>query len=538
MIDCSRNAVLKVEEVKKWIDLTSDLGYNCLQLYTEDTYEVNNEPYFGYMRGRYSKAELKEMDSYAKSKNMELIPCIQTLAHLNCIFRWPAYKRICDLEDVLLAEEERTYELIDNMFSTLAECFTTRRVNAGMDEAYFMFRGKYQTKNGYHDRTEVFIKHITRVAQIAAKYGFTMCIWSDMFFRIVAGNRYYATDANLNLDIISQIPSNVELCYWDYDTDSKETYETMFRIHEKIKPGVWWAGAVTAHRGFAPHNRYSIPRNALGFKACENCNIENVLITIWGNDGTECSLYSTLPGVFAASENAKGNFDMDSIKEKFFSKFGIPYDDFLLLDLPGSMNDGLDLKSNSEKTLLYNDCFKCILDSTLKGNEAKVYLDLSEKLAKYQDNATYGYLFRKMSLLCNVLSVKAGLGTRTRKAYEAKDKQASLKVLEDYRKLIPMIRDFYEVHRETWMQEKKPHGFDVQDCRLGGLMLRIEDCSRQFEKFCNDTSIIIPELEEDLLDYRGNGKDFSHEPEYLMSWALSFTPNVVSHKLVQIGISD
>ena len=34
-------------------------------LYTEDTYEVDGQPYFGYMRGRYSKEEMKEIDDFA-----------------------------------------------------------------------------------------------------------------------------------------------------------------------------------------------------------------------------------------------------------------------------------------------------------------------------------------------------------------------------------------------------------------------------------------------------------------------------------------
>ena len=91
MIDCSRNAVMNTSAVKRWIDVTAGMGYNTLMLYTEDTYEVNNQPYFGYMRGRYSQAELRELDDYAAQKGMELIPCIQTLAHLNAIFRWPVY---------------------------------------------------------------------------------------------------------------------------------------------------------------------------------------------------------------------------------------------------------------------------------------------------------------------------------------------------------------------------------------------------------------------------------------------------------------
>ena len=62
MIDCSRNSVLSVQSVKKLIDVLSKMGYDSIQLYTEDTFEVNNEPYFGYLRGRYTKAELKEIE--------------------------------------------------------------------------------------------------------------------------------------------------------------------------------------------------------------------------------------------------------------------------------------------------------------------------------------------------------------------------------------------------------------------------------------------------------------------------------------------
>ncbi len=61
MVDCSRNAVMTVDTVKKFIDALRKMGYNMLMLYTEDTYEVDNQPWFGYLRGRYSKVEMKEI---------------------------------------------------------------------------------------------------------------------------------------------------------------------------------------------------------------------------------------------------------------------------------------------------------------------------------------------------------------------------------------------------------------------------------------------------------------------------------------------
>jgi N-acetyl-beta-hexosaminidase len=175
-------------------------------LYTEDTYEIEGEPYFGYLRGRYSHDELKEIDCYAASKGIELIPCIQTLAHLNAIFRWTTYAEINDCNDILLLEDEKTYQLIDKMFETLSECFTSRIVNVGMDEAHMMGLGKYLDKHGYQNRHQIFLKHLDRVVEISTKYGFKPIMWSDMFYRMACKGEYYEKDAILDPEVIKLVP--------------------------------------------------------------------------------------------------------------------------------------------------------------------------------------------------------------------------------------------------------------------------------------------------------------------------------------------
>ena len=121
MIDMSRNAVMSMDALKRFLPLLKKMGYNCVMLYTEDTYEIDGEPYFGYMRGRYTKAEMKELDAFAASLGMTMIPCVQTLAHLNATVRWNQLPR--DYGDILMIDDERTYEFIDRMFATLSECF-------------------------------------------------------------------------------------------------------------------------------------------------------------------------------------------------------------------------------------------------------------------------------------------------------------------------------------------------------------------------------------------------------------------------------
>ena len=72
---------------------------------------------------------------------IEMIPCVQTLAHLRTVLRWPAMMEYRDDEDILIVEEEKTYRLIDAMLKSLSEMYTSRRIHLGMDEAFYMGYG-------------------------------------------------------------------------------------------------------------------------------------------------------------------------------------------------------------------------------------------------------------------------------------------------------------------------------------------------------------------------------------------------------------
>src|SRR5699024_2122613 len=141
MFDLSRNAVMKVETFKDMIRLMAMMGFDSAMLYMEDTYEVKEEPYFGYMRGRYSKTELKELDDYENLFGIELIPCIQTLAHLEEFLKWQAASEYKDTRGALLLENESTYTLLENMIHAVTSPFRSKKLHIGMDEAEELGRG-------------------------------------------------------------------------------------------------------------------------------------------------------------------------------------------------------------------------------------------------------------------------------------------------------------------------------------------------------------------------------------------------------------
>ena len=121
MFDVSRNAVLRVGTIQRLLRSMALMGMDVGMMYTEDTYEVPEEPYFGYQRGKYSMEELRRLDDYADLLGIELMPCIQTLGHLGQVLHWPAMRKYADNGEVLLADSEETYALLRRMIAAAAD---------------------------------------------------------------------------------------------------------------------------------------------------------------------------------------------------------------------------------------------------------------------------------------------------------------------------------------------------------------------------------------------------------------------------------
>lgn len=505
MLDCSRNAVMTAESVKRWIDLTAKLGCNTLHLYMEDTYEVDGQPYFGHLRGRYSKAELKQIDAYAAAHGMQVIPCIQTLAHVNALFHWPVYREIRDAADILLTGDERTYALVDGMFRTLRECLRTNIVNIGMDEADLLGLGKYLTLHGYRDRFSILMEHLRRVSEMAKKYGFELLMWGDMFFRLAGGDYFTNFNQDPKLGEIPEevrqlVPENIHLVYWDYFSRDRQSYERNIDAHNAIKSGSWFAGGLWTWAGFAPHNTFSIATMREAMKACHAKGVENVVMTMWGDNGAECSKFAVLPALFTVSQMAQDIDDVETIHANFEREFGIPFEDFRALDLIGTQNDSAEAIYNPEKYLLYCDPFMGQFDNRVKSGDAAGYADCAARLSRYESHAEYGYLFRSLRTLCDFLRVKADLGIRTRAAYLSGDKTAAKALCSDYDTAVERLADFYAAYEQQWMHENKPQGFDVVDLRIGGQRQRLLHCRDRLLAYAEGRLDRIEELEEPVLD--------------------------------------
>ena len=385
------------------------------------------------------------------------------------------------------------------MFASVAASYSTKIVNIGMDEAHMIGRGRYYDLHGDTDKVKILIEHIKKVSGIGKKYGLTLLIWSDMFFRLAAGD-YYRSNAKIDESVKEQIPDNVELIYWDYYSTDRKHYDKMLSAHAKIKDGTWFAGGLWTWAGFAPHNAFSIATMREAMKACHAKGVENVVMTMWGDNGAECSKFAVLPALFMVAQMARGIDDVETIHANFEKEFGIPFEDFRALDLAGTQNDSAEAIYNPEKYLLYCDPFMGQFDNRVKPADAAGYANCAARLAKHEHDADYGYLFRSLRALCAFLSVKADLGIRTRAAYLSGDKKAAKALCTDYDAALERLDAFYAAYEQQWMHENKPQGFDVVDLRIGSQRQRLLHCRDRLLAYAEGRLDRIEELEEPVLD--------------------------------------
>ena len=500
MLDTARNAVPKIDTLKTYIQMMSLLGYNYLELYVEDVFEVLNEPKIGYMRGKYSIEDLKSLDEYAYSFGVEIVPCIQTLAHLERIFMHDTYHSINDIEDVLLVGEARTYELIENMLKTTKETFKSKRINIGMDEAFRLGLGQYLSKNGYQTKTEIMLKHLNEVGKLLKKYNYNAMMWADMFFQMSGGN-YHLDDIEITDEIIKQVPKDITLIFWEYYDTKFETYDRKFKQIRRMTDNYSFAGGAWKWCGFTPLNKFTLKSMEASIAACHKHNIDDFLVTAWGDDGAEASHYSILPSLIYAS---LAFYDIDD-KEKAYDSFAellsnYTFSELMDLDTLNILNDTLDIH-NPSKYLLYDDMLMGRLDYSVSHTFSEKYKSMSLLLEKHRNKGSkFSYVFETQYHLSKVLELKTKLTNLVYDYYKEENIKGLKEVVPMFDELIKRLDVFYESFKKQWHTENKDFGFEVQNYRLGGLKNRIIYIQEQINKYINNDIDHLAALDEKIVN--------------------------------------
>lgn len=511
MIDMSRNAVMKVDTVKSMLRKMALMGLNMFMLYTEDTYEIQEYPYFGHLRGRYTKDEIKELDKYALELGIELIPCIQTLGHLATHLRWEASKKYKDSNNTLLVGNEETYKLIDSMFKTVSECFTTRRIHIGMDETLDLGTGGYLTKYGFREKNDIYFEHLEKVRDMALSYGLKPMMWSDMFFRLAGKGLKDFADYDVRVEmtdkVIEKIPQGVQPVFWDYYHAKEEFYSTNIEKHRKaFKEETLFAGGVWCWAGHCPLYKLTIQNTVPALEACKKHGIKEVIATVWHN-GAEASLVMGLASLaLYASYDYTGEYSVEKVSETFDISCQESYENIFNYDLPEMPAEHL---WNATRSLLYNDPLLGQVDFHVKKISennplSEYYKKATETLEKSKVGGIFESAGEVVIAISSLLENKADFGLRLKKAYDEKDNEKLKALMAESEIIKEKLIKLKELHKKSWFEYNKPFGWEVFDIRYGGLISRFETVKERLEAYLNKEIEKIDELEAPRLSYTSN----------------------------------
>ena len=524
MADDSRNSVMTVQSTKQLIRYLALAGYDSLMLYTEDTFELPGYPYFGHMRGRYTEAELMEIDDYADLFGIEVIPCIQTLAHLSTALRWPDFDGFKDTADILMVGDERTYDFVTAVLRQCRKCFRSKRINLGMDEAHMLGRGEYLQKNGYRDPADIMLEHLGRVVELCKQFDFAPMIWSDMFFRMAFG-KYNVYEGSIPQEVIDRVPPEVTLIYWDYYTMDPALARHMQDCHLQFsKNPIAFAGGAWRWSGFGAHNAFSIKSTDVQLNECEKSGIKTIIATAWATNSSEASQFSALASALYYAERNYATVPIDRAWMNLRAQqcFGTSFDDLMAFDLadwlPEVTPDAVGHPMGVSRYLLYNDPLERLMDCHYNPeNAARLFGENAEKLFALADNPTFGYAFETLAKLCRILTIKCDMGTRLYNAYRANDREAMKKIADiDIPQVLEWLDDFILTFRRQWYKESKAFGFTTQDIRLGGLKERLRSTADRIHGYLVGEFEKIEELEVEPLPLKkGQDGKYVHLYGYL-----------------------
>ncbi len=496
--ELSKNAVLKPEALEKLFIKFALMGINMVQLYLKDVFEIPGEPFFGYCRGAYTKEELRRIDDFGYRLGIEVIPAIQTLGHLEPLVRWPAYCALFDVPGVLMVGEEPTTKIIAKMLDAVSDCFRSRRIHVGMDEAHGVGSGNYLKKNGYHRPFNILTRHLETVTALCRERGLQPTMWSDMFFRIgSATNDYYDVSAVIPPDVPSQVPADVELAYWDYYHIDPAFYEEWIKRHRCMgKEPVFAAGAWTWQRFWAYAPRWRATLDA-GMRAARKEKLSTVMITIWGDDGSEFHPVSTFAPIQHFAEWAYTNEPNAEALERQFNvilhgaSLSAHVEASKLDAIPG-LNGHVENTVNFSKWILWQDPVLGFLDAYITPDLPEHYRRLAERMG--QANADESIRF--VAKVARAVALKAELHLKTRSAWRSGDqselRRLRIEVLPECQRA---IRDLWDAHRKVWRQWYKAFGWEVIERRYAGVIARLDSLGLRLEESLNQPDLKIEEWE-------------------------------------------
>ena len=270
MLDISRRKVPRLDTLKHLVKELSHYKLNVLQLYTEHTFQFPRHPKIGAGCGSLSSQDILHLDAFCRQRQVELMPNLQSFGHARNTLLIPDYQHLAETDMLwtLSPALEGTYTLLDELYADMLPAFTSTTMNVDCDETYDLGQGTSKRLVGEIGLGRVYLDHILRLRELAARYGRRIQVWGDILLN--------------HPELIGELPDDVTLLDWRYEpADEYPTTQIFARASRPfwVCPGVGSWNSLFPRLDDARRNIRNFVRDGFASGA------EGMLNTDWGDYG-------------------------------------------------------------------------------------------------------------------------------------------------------------------------------------------------------------------------------------------------------------
>src|SRR5215469_2349122 len=303
MLDVSRGKVPTLATLRGLVDLCVRLKFNVLMLYTEHTFRFRRHPEIGRDASPLDAMQMRELDAYAAERHVELIPTLQSLGHMQHVLALPRYAGLAETERrwTISPADPGTYALLGDLYDEYLPNFRSLRFNANCDEPWDLALGKSAERALQVGKAGVYLDHVRRVRDLAARHRKRTMIWGDV--------------VHANPERIPEIDRDLVLLDWWYE--AAHDYD---RVRAFADNGIefWVCPGTSSWNCLFPRVQNSLENIARYADAGRRHGAQGLVVTDWGDFGHyNLQGFSWLGYAFAAQQAWSGEAPADRFERAF-----------------------------------------------------------------------------------------------------------------------------------------------------------------------------------------------------------------------------
>ena len=268
--DLTRGPSSALENLKLQAGLGAFLKLNVFTYYMEYQYAFRKHPVIGPQDGSLTPEELRALVEYARPLHLDILGNQQSFGHFTAILAHPEYAALRETDYLLCPTNERTYALLDDLYSDVIPLLPFPFFNVCCDETDGLGQGPSKPEAQRLGVGALYVQHIRRLHDLVnGKYGKRMMMWGDIILR--------------HPDQLDKVPKDVVMLSWGYDP--RASFEDQILPFARSGHEFWVCPGVNCWSRVLPHFSAAVTNIQNFVRDGAKHGAAGMLNTAWDDDG-------------------------------------------------------------------------------------------------------------------------------------------------------------------------------------------------------------------------------------------------------------